>query len=279
MTTGLPTITRPPRAFTLLETLIAISLIATLLSMLLPALSGAKESAREILCAANLRQLQLANELYAGEHTDAYLPGAEGIQTTNLLRWHGGRTQVGESFRAEFGPITSYLENSSTSTRLRVCPTFAPTLDALADSGAGFERAGGGYGYNNAFVGVVRARSASGAWIVQRDDQGSRRSRFTRPNQTIAFADAAFADASGVNNLIEYSFAEPNFWPDFPGFRPNPSIHFRHAHGANVVWLDGHVSRETRTRSWAGFGFGADAEQAGLGWFGDRDTNELFDYD
>lgn len=267
------------RAVTLLETLIVISLIGALVSIVLPSLASARESARQAQCASNVRQLQLANDLHANDHMGLFVPGAAGIESANLHRWHGARDHPGEAFNPSRGAITPYLDDSATSVRARSCPTFQSMLDQLANTGAGFENACGGYGYNNAFIGATRRPGPGGSWIVQTTSQGARRSMIARPGETIAFADTAFASAQGVDGLIEYSFVEPRFWPDFPGARPNPSIHFRHAERASVAWLDGHVTSETRSFSWPGFGYGVDATTVGLGWFGQRDSNELFDYD
>lgn len=269
-----------PRGFTLVEVLVVVAIIALLIGILLPALGKARGAARLAQCASGIRQLQIASDLYASDHDERFMPGARDF-LANRHRWHGTRPNAGADFDPAGGPITPYLDDASggpLSTRIRECPELSdilPTgLSGPTPHAAAFERGGGGYGYNNAFVGAERRQSTSGAWELVTDRAGSQRPRFASPGSTVGFADAAFA----ADEIIEYSFIEPARWPDNPLYAPDPSIHFRHQGSASVAWLDGHVSRESmRFTSWSGL-YPTDPKALNIGWFGPEDSNQLFDY-
>jgi prepilin-type N-terminal cleavage/methylation domain-containing protein len=67
-------INRMKYAFTLVELLVVISVIAILLAILMPALSKARESAKRITCATNIRTLNAATIMYAGEYNNKIMP-------------------------------------------------------------------------------------------------------------------------------------------------------------------------------------------------------------
>ena len=56
--------------FTLIELLVTISIMATLMSMLLPSLNRAREMGQRTVCSSNIRQLTLAWYMYATDNDD-----------------------------------------------------------------------------------------------------------------------------------------------------------------------------------------------------------------
>ena len=68
---------RRRRAFSLIELMVVIGIIAILVALLLPTLTRVRESANTVKCAAQLRQIGQAIHNYAGAH-DGMLPAWAG---------------------------------------------------------------------------------------------------------------------------------------------------------------------------------------------------------
>lgn len=79
------TTTRAQRmhGFTLIELLVVVAIIALLIGILLPTLSGARESARTVACKSHLRQLAIASLTHAADHKGEYCTGAWDARDTS----------------------------------------------------------------------------------------------------------------------------------------------------------------------------------------------------
>jgi prepilin-type N-terminal cleavage/methylation domain-containing protein/prepilin-type processing-associated H-X9-DG protein len=255
------------RAFTLVEVLVVISVFALLLALLLPALAGARDQAKDVVCRSNLRQLVLAGIGYTTENDGFYVPAARDMwDNAGRHRWHGVRDRTTEPFDPSRGPLVGYLADG----RIKECPV-GPAFVKSSGWNTSFERGCGGYGYNLMYLGsrLWDAGLTGPLAFQQAYARTASVTEVANPAETLMFADTAMAN--NATSLIEYSFAEPPFamiaGQLMTDFRMSPSIHFRHARHANIGWADGHAGTQRLTRVEATNAYGIDSAAWNLGWF------------
>ena len=255
-------------AFTLVELLVVIGIIALLISILLPALNKAREQAKTIVCASNEKQILLAWQMYISEnknHTPAWppvgqdYPGTGGSPFMRGLGYYMDSTRGGLGvIRYDQGSLWRYMtaglhysgaKAGNTSTvlpppealyRVMNCPTDVDFRDVgrggSINNGASFER-NYSYSWNGQFW-------AGGDPVKYPGDPG-------RGNSYGSFSDGGITVISqitqGSHKIVLEEEAHPNDGWSFVGYPGGPAgggddmPTVRHAKRGNWGFADGHV--------------------------------------
>ncbi|MDD2708428.1 MAG: type II secretion system protein [Verrucomicrobiae bacterium] len=203
--------------FTLIELLVVVAILSLLAGMLSPALKRARDSARQIHCVNNLRNIGNAINLYAQDNNE-YLPHA-GDPYTPL-------SSPNATWKYLLAPYLQITTRTTSTLERGIFHCTAKGNKALSNTIYGDKGFYGGYGWNFRYLGWRDVDEGSWlGWI--------KLSQVDKPAETIVVGDTNDDYLSG---------AEPRYV-----FFINETLaaSSRHNGGGNYLWLDVHVSWQT----------------------------------
>jgi prepilin-type processing-associated H-X9-DG protein/prepilin-type N-terminal cleavage/methylation domain-containing protein len=208
--------TRARGAFTLVELLVVIGIIAILISLLMPALSRAREQARAIVCMSNLRQLGVALQMYMKDQ-GAVLPQditySSQVTSSNGIYWY--------QFLDQSEPEIN-LPKYVTTKKVLSCPKMFPADNA------------GTYGMIHGHGSDPRDILMTMPAYAKFSFRGTRMLKIDRPTDFALLFDT-------TSNLSSFKLGQgsPGWFAD--RYLNDPNVWLAHGNTANALFADLHV--------------------------------------
>ncbi len=214
---------RPGRGFTLVELVVGLAIVAVLVAVAASGYRLVVSKAQGAKCAAGLRQLGAAHQLYMADHNGRFVPFKQ--RTQNGTVWYfgletgSGGPEGERDLDRDAGPLAPYLGEVGL---IETCPSFNYGSALYKPK---FKGASWGYGYN---------------WRLGGGPSGRHPKHITAVRdlaRIVVFGDCAQANtfqspASPENPLLE------EFYIVNETFK---TVHFRHGRRANFLFADGHI--------------------------------------
>lgn len=206
-------------AFSLVEMLVVIGIVAALIGILLPVLSVARQESKSIQCLGNLRQLGMLVSVYCNKYQERYPIAYYTDAAGNTVNWDftvppipGARLLPGLLW-----------EDDNSGFKIQQCPSYeGPAAGAEADPFTG-------YNYNTSFIGHGDQETPITAPI--------KTSQVTNPSRTALFGDGQIAN--GSDKFMRSPFLSDQ--DQFP-YRAAGTQGYRHRGRTNVCYCDGHAA-------------------------------------
>lgn len=198
------------RGFTLIEILVVVMIIAVLAVLLASAIPRTLAETRSSKCAANLRQIGVAARLWSSDNDGRIVPVFYPGDKSDPLS-----TNLWPSLLAPYMDVQLPLKSVS-AYPMFICPEAPKTF---------------GYGYNYFHLSYIQTSTGRYQWATYAE--------VPNPSQTLMVVDEL---VPSDGSAIWRPYVRP---PSYSS--QNPTVAFRHpGSNANVLWLDGHVSKEKK---------------------------------
>lgn len=251
------------RAFTLIELLVVIAIIGILASLLLPALGRAKAIAKRSYCANNLRQINLAAQMYVHDYEDSLPPLMSGHPDN---RWGPGHEEADPRRLVHYVSWdrllwADYLERNTNvfqcagEKRLSKVVRLHTQRSRWSDFHKKFNYA---YGANGSMLVSERrldgeyGRRKEEEYVAASSDFYSRKvTEIATPGDCVGFGDRPGWYMFETQSVFSHWFVGDIVIPGPYSSLPNYAFHIsrRHADRANMAFLDGHVEHGS-LRDW-----------------------------
>lgn len=240
------------KAFTLVELLVVISIIALLLAILMPALSKARENGRRIVCLTHVKSLQLSNEVYTNSNNGRYVPlldtslatGPMSIDRVNPYTWVANL-----QFRNITGVKGAETSSTTYSNTIVLPDKFYCPSDEIAKKHIKSDKnvlvsfgynAEDWWGRNAALPNTPNTFPTS----IQKAPYGYRQPQIKAPSQKLIFVDSVdwWIIWAGASYNLGWNKVGPKQREYYAAAGVVGPVLYRHSEGANIAFYDGHTA-------------------------------------